>query len=284
MCGRYAEFKAAQDLADAFARQGFVQDVLFADGTHEWPGNWNTAPTHDVRMIVDRPFQASASESLLAADGSLSPIVASLARTLEEGTTPEEFIADDLIRQVRRARWGLVPSWAKDPSIGSKMINARSETILEKPSFKRAFASRRCIIPANGYYEWTTHDGPPKTKTPNYITPADGSVFAFAGIYEFWKSKDNAEDDSNTASANNGDWLVTASIITTAAQGDLADIHERRPIFLTPDVFNEWLSPHTSVEDAYALIDIPVIDVNHFVVSTDVNRVSNRGPQLIIPV
>lgn len=274
MCGRYASFRQAQDLADAFARNGYFQDVLFADGTEQWDPAWNIAPTHDVRIVVDRPLVPGAAETLVTASGSVSQELQDLAGQRQSGAAPAEFLADDLVRQVRRARWGLVPSWAKDPSIGSRMTNARSETITEKPSFRKAFATRRCIIPADGYYEWTTLEGPPKQKIPHYIVPADGSMFAFAGIYEFWKPQDDPD----------GQWLVTASIITTAAHGELAEIHERRPVFLTPDVFTEWLDPATTVDQARLILDIPVLDVNVHTVSTDVNKVANRGPHLILPV
>lgn len=279
MCGRYAEFKQTQDLADAFARKGYLQDVLFADGTHDWSAAWNIAPTHDIRMIVDRPFTSTAAESLVTAAGGHSEQLLAISEQVKSGTLPPEFIADDSVRQVRRARWGLVPSWAKDPAIGSKMINARSETITEKPSFKKAFASRRCIIPANGYYEWTTLTGPPVQKVPNYIYPTDGSAFAFAGIYEFWKPQTEGGLSPETS-----DWLVSASIITMAAEGELGEIHARRPIFLHPDTYNDWLSVNTSQAEAIELIHQPLIEVSHHVVSTDVNKVANRGPDLIVPV
>lgn len=277
MCGRYASFRQAQDLADAFARQGYIQDVLFADGTEEWSPSFNVAPTTDIRIIVDRPFTPESAEALVTAAGEEPEALLELGRLIAAGQAPADFIDDELVRQVRRARWGLVPSWAKDPSIGSKMINARSETIAEKPSFRKAFSTRRCIVPADGYFEWTTHAGPPKSKTPNFITPADGSQFAFAGIYEFWKPKD-------VAPGENAAWLVTASIITTAAEGELAEIHDRRPIFLTPDVYDAWLSPDTSSAEALEIIGLPVIDVTHHEVSTDVNKVVNKGPELIVPV
>lgn len=277
MCGRYAEFKQVQDLADAFARQGYLQDVLFADGTADWPGGWNIAPTHDIRMIVDRPFTQSMTDTLVTAGGSRSEALITAAEQTALGNLPAEFISDDLVRQVRRARWGLVPSWAKDPAIGSKMINARSETIMEKPSFRKAFAARRCIIPANGYYEWSTLAGPSKQKVPHYIYAADGRPLAFAGIYEFWK------EQGNDGSGSTDQWLVTASIITAAADGELGEIHARRPVFLQPDAFNDWLSPHTTSDEAMKLIHQPLIEISHHVVSTDVNKVANQGPHLIVP-
>jgi putative SOS response-associated peptidase YedK len=277
MCGRYASFAQGDDLAAAYARNGFIQDPLFGDGTDNWGPSWNIAPTHDVRIIVDRPVTAQAAETLVMASGERSPALAGLISQLAKSDPQESLIDDDLVRQVRRARWGLVPGWAKDPSVGAKMINARSETITEKPSFRRAFASRRCIIPADGYFEWTTLEGPPQHKIPNYITPYSSGMFAFAGIYEFWKPH-TATDRQLTQ------WLVTASIITTDAEDELAQIHERRPIFLTPDTYDAWLSPHTSVDVAQDILRIPVLPTVQRVVSADVNRVANNGESLILPV
>ncbi len=277
MCGRYAAYAQGDDLVAAYARNGFIQDPLFGDGTDNWGPSWNIAPTHDVRIIVDRPVSAQSAESLVMASGERSPALTGLVRRLGEGLRQERLIDDDLVRQVRRARWGLVPSWAKEPSAGAKMINARSETITEKPSFRRAFASRRCIIPANGYFEWTTLAGPPRQKIPHYITPTSGGLFSFAGIYEFWKPSVSLDGEP-------ADWLVTASIITTAAEGELAEIHERRPVFLTPDTYDTWLSPHTTMDEALSILRIPVLPTVHQVVSTDVNRVAHNTEALIIPV
>ncbi|WP_333810908.1 SOS response-associated peptidase [Timonella senegalensis] len=258
MCGRYASFRQAQDLADAFARSGFIQDVLFADGSDEWRESFNIAPTQDVRIVVERPLTAAArTETFVDASGQVVDL---------------STINDDPVRQVRLARWGLVPSWAKDPSIGSRMINARSETIAEKPAFKRALASRRCIVPADGYYEWQKGETAKSPKTPFYITPADGSPFAFAGIYEFWKPKDGGDD---------AQWLVTVSIITTAADRELGEIHDRRPVFLTPEHYDSWLDPEVGAQEALGILGIDVIDTQHVIVSTDVNKVANNSPELI---
>lgn len=272
MCGRYASFRQAQDLADAFARAGYIQDVLFADGTEGFSESFNVAPTTDVRIIVDRALTASMAHSLVDSHG------AEVARVEEliAGNLPEHTADDALVRQVRRARWGLVPPWAKDPAIGSKMINARLETITEKPSFKKAFATKRCIVPVDGYYEWTAPLPGSKLKTPHYITPADGSCFAFAGIYEFWKQKDAHGDEP-------AQWLVTVSIITTAAEGEMLDIHSRRPVHLAADSWDAWLDQETSVDEALAIASQPFCEVRHFVVSTEVNKVGNNHAGLIAP-
>ena len=119
-------------------------------------------------------------------------------------------------REVLVAQWGLVPSWAKDPKIGSRMINARSETVAEKPAFAKAFASRRAVVPADGYYEWY----PGEKKQPFYITPKDRGVLAMAGLFEFWKASPDA------------DWLITFTILTTSASDDLGHLHDRTPMML----------------------------------------------------
>ena len=171
MCGRYASFREAQDLADHFA----VSAAGIAEDARLLPPSWNVAPTDPVRVVVER----------------------------ETEVDPDA--PDRVLRSLRLARWGLVPGWAKDPSIGSRLINARMETVGEKPAFKRAFATRRALLPADGYYEWYTlpSEGGKPLKQPYFIRPADGSVFAMAGLYEFWKAPD-------------GSWLTTATVITTS--------------------------------------------------------------------
>ncbi len=121
-------------------------------------------------------------------------------------------------------RWGLVPYWAKDRAIGSRMINARAETVAEKPAFRRAFARRRCLLPADGFYEWqqVTGDGG-KRKQPYYIYRADGGVLAFAGLYELWRDPAVPEDHPDS-------WLWTATIITTRAEDEVGQIHDRMPM------------------------------------------------------
>lgn len=186
--------------------------------------------------------------------------------------------AQSVQRELLTARWGLVPSWAKDPSIGSRMINARSETVAEKPSFKRAFGRRRALVPADGYFEWYAgqpQEGQKKpTKQPFYITPKDGSVLAMAGLYEFWKDRDADE------------WLITFTILTTTAEDDLGHVHERMPLFLEPDAYDEWLDPAPRGTDELLGLLVPAAPgrLDAFAVSTAVNNVRNNGPELIVPI
>lgn len=129
-------------------------------------------------------------------------------------------------RELVSLRWGLVPFWAKDPSIGNRMINARAETVAEKPSFRNAYKKRRCLILADGFYEWRKEgDG----KTPYYISLANGQPFAFAGLWENWSSKESDES------------LQTAAIITTGANNFMAQLHHRMPVVMLPEHADRWL-------------------------------------------
>ncbi|NBR60025.1 MAG: SOS response-associated peptidase, partial [Opitutaceae bacterium] len=144
------------------------------------------------------------------------------------------------------ARWGLVPSWAKDRSMASRMINARVETVADKPSFRSAFGKRRCLIPANGYYEWS---GSPKQ--PFYIHAADGAPMAMAGLYEWWRDPSVSEPDPAA-------WLMTCTIITTAAKGDISRIHDRMPVLIARDDRSGWLDRAIGGELAFAGVKTPV--------------------------
>lgn len=187
----------------------------------------------------------------------------------------------DPVPQVRALKWGLVPSWAKDPKIGSRLINARVETLAEKPSWRSAFRKRRALIPADGYYEWMPVDEDGRVrKQPYYIHPHrhDGTLF-FAGLYEIWHDKTKDEDDPDS-------WIHSAVIITTEATGAAGDIHDRTPVILPRDRWAKWLDPERQdpdhVREVLAGIEIGAMSVRE--VSTEVNRVGNNGPQLIEPL
>jgi putative SOS response-associated peptidase YedK len=182
-------------------------------------------------------------------------------------------------RRLESARWGLVPACAKDPKIGARAFNARSEELEGKPMFRRALEKRRAIVPATGYYEWKiTGDG----KVPHFIHPADGAPMFFAGLYEWWKQPDAAEDDADR-------WLLSFTILTRDSIGGLGSIHDRMPLFLDPDHADAWLDPTTdNVRDVLdAAIDAaPAIadTLDNHVVSTAVGNVRNDGPELIEPI
>ncbi|MGA2824713.1 MAG: SOS response-associated peptidase [Streptosporangiaceae bacterium] len=182
-------------------------------------------------------------------------------------------------RELRLVRWGLVPSWAKDRSGGARLINARAETVAVKPSFRSAFARRRCLIPADGYYEWRPlggrEHGRPR-KQPYYIHRADGQGMALAGIYEFWR--DAALPDDHPAA-----WLWTAAIITTQATDHMGWVHDRMPMVVSPVHWDEWLDPATGDTDSLLKTITPAAsdDLETRPVSTAVNSVANDGPDLI---
>ena len=181
-------------------------------------------------------------------------------------------------RELRLVRWGLVPSWAKDTSGGARMINARSETVAVKPAFRAAFSRRRCLIPADGYYEWMTEG---KAKKPFYIYRTDGGILAFAGIYELWRNSVVPEDHDDA-------WYWSASIITTQATDDIGRIHDRTPMVIAPENWTDWLDPANHEKELLLATMRPATlsgagGLTSHSVSTAVNSVRNNGPSLIEP-
>jgi putative SOS response-associated peptidase YedK len=214
----------------------------------------------------------------LAADYNVAPtkeVYAVMERPPAKEEPPE--------RQLRVLRWGLVPSWAKDPSIGNRMINARMETVAEKPAYKRAFAVRRCLLPADGYFEWypteeKTKAGKPK-KQPFFIHPVDGGILAMAGLYEIWKDPTRAEDDPEL-------FRWTCTVLTTQAEDDLGHIHDRMPLMVPRDRWGAWLDPALSDRDQLLPLLEPAAPgrLEAFPVSTLVSNVRNNGPELLEPL
>jgi putative SOS response-associated peptidase YedK len=182
-------------------------------------------------------------------------------------------------RVLESLRWGLVPSWAEDRKIGDRMINARAETLAEKPAYKRAFARRRCILPADGFYEWRAlpkQVGRKARKQPMFIHRRDGEPLAFAGLWETWR------DPSDT----DAPWLVSCVIVTTRANEVLTPIHDRMPVVLAEDAWSTWLDPDQRDVDQVAplLVPAPSEWFEIFPVSTLVNKADNNGPDLVEPV
>jgi putative SOS response-associated peptidase YedK len=174
--------------------------------------------------------------------------------------------------QVKSLHWGLIPSWAKDPKIGYKLINARAETVSEKPSFRSAFRKRRCLIPANGFYEWQQVEGS-RQKQPYFIGLQDERLFAFAGLYEQWGSP-------------SGDVLETCTIITTTANELIAPIHERMPVILAEQDYALWLDPSfEKIDRLQALLDpYPASEMKVYPVSSLVNNPKNDSPECKQPM
>lgn len=241
MCGRYASIKAPADLAEEFHA---------VDATEGVEPDYNVAPTKDVVAVVARHPRD--------AEGRPDP--------------------DAVERSLRVLRWGLVPSWAKDPKAGARMINARSESAAEKPAFRRALAARRCLIPADGWYEWQRGEN---HKQPYYTHYADGRSVAMAGLWEYWKPRDEPEYPHG---------LVTACVLTTSAVGPLAQIHDRMPLVLPASAWDAWLDPDADAgAPAVAALLAPpapelVAQLELRPVSPRVNSVRNNGPELIAPL
>jgi putative SOS response-associated peptidase YedK len=170
-------------------------------------------------------------------------------------------------RELASARWGLVPSWSKDEKIGARMINARGETVAEKPSFRSAVKTRRCLVPASGFYEWVRTG---ETKQPHFIHFSDGRTFAFAGLWERWHKGD-------------GDPLDTFTIITTTPNELMQELHDRMPVILPPDRYAEWVHPDPLHPNRLQELLAPcsVEGMEEYPVSTYVNRPTNDGAECI---
>jgi putative SOS response-associated peptidase YedK len=242
VCGRYAASRNPADLVEEF-------EVEQVEVPEPLPPDYNVAPTKPVYAVLAR-------------------------RTRDSGDD------EPPVRQLRVVRWGLVPSWAKDPSIGSRMINARMETVAEKPAFRRAFARRRCLLPADGYYEWYASKQDGKTvKQPFFIHPKDGGVLAMAGLYEFWRPKDADPEDPDA-------WLTTCTVLTTNAEDALGRIHDRMPLLVEPARYAEWLDPDVDDPDRLRSLLVPAAPgrLDAYPVSREVNNVRNNGERLLEPV
>jgi putative SOS response-associated peptidase YedK len=178
-------------------------------------------------------------------------------------------------RVLDRVRWGLVPSWAKDLSVGDRQINARADTVATKPAYRRAFERRRCLMPADGFYEWQAVPGR-KQKQPYFIARADREPMAFAGLYEVWR--DRSEPDAP--------WMRSCAIVTTDANDKLAAIHERMPVVLPEDAWTEWLDAenHDTASLQHLLVPAPSDDFVAYPISTLVNKPENQGPELLEPI
>jgi putative SOS response-associated peptidase YedK len=253
MCGRYAASHKTDDLVEEFEIVGGADAAERADGA---PGggsavgggleaDYNVAPTKPVYAVLERAPRGS------------------------EDAEP--------VRQLRVVTWGLVPSWAKDPSIGNRMINARVETVAEKSAYRKAFAARRCLLPADGYYEWYGEQR--GKKQPFFIRPRDGGILAMAGLYELWR-------DRSRESADPQAWLWTCVVLTTQAQDSLGRIHDRMPMFVERERYGAWLDPANEDPDTLRSLLVPATPdrLEAYAVSTEVNNVRNNGPQLLEPL
>jgi putative SOS response-associated peptidase YedK len=203
------------------------------DGEHLLEANYNVAPTQDVYAVL----------------------------------------VDGGVRRLEALHWGLVPFWAKDPSVGNRMINARAESLATKNAYRKAFRKHRCIIPADGFYEWKAMPGQ-KRKQPMYISRPDGDPMAFAGLWEVWRNPSSP-----------GEELHSCTVITGAANERMAEVHDRMPIMLPPSTWKTWLDPEVQDVDLLGkfLVPAPSELIELRPVSTEVNNVGNTGPQLLDP-
>jgi putative SOS response-associated peptidase YedK len=236
MCGRYTSTSTVDDLASVFQ----VDEVR----AEPMPPRYNVAPTLPVYAVaLTRPRE-------------------------DEGDKVPH-------RALGTFRWGLVPSWAKDPSVGNRMINARAEGIADKPAYRRAVARRRCLIPADAFYEWqrrTGRDGKPAGKLPYAVRRRDGRPMALAGIWEVWRDKDDPDAPP----------VRSCAIVTTGANSLMAPIHDRMPVVLEEADWAAWLDPATDMAAVEGLMK-PAPDgvLEAYPVSSLVNKVTNDGPQLL---
>jgi putative SOS response-associated peptidase YedK len=258
MCGRYASSSRPEDLVEDFD--------IDQDRTAE-----------PVRSILVTPQTPPAGEpDFNMAPTKAAPVVLTRAARGDGDTEPT--------RQLRLLTWGLVPGWSRDVKVGLRMTNARSESLLGKSSFARAAAFRRCLVPADGWYEWqvspTAVDvkGKPR-KQPFFVRRSDGSPMAMAGLYEFWRDKSLAQDDPDA-------WLTTYAIITTAAEPGLDRIHDRQPLILEREDWRDWLDPGTK-DVCWVKAHLENSATGRFdayPVSTAVNSSRNNGAQLLEPL
>jgi putative SOS response-associated peptidase YedK len=236
MCGRYTSTSTLSDLAEVFE----VDEVR----TEALPPRYNVAPTLDVYAVALRGWQE------------------------EGGKGPR--------RALGTFRWGLVPSWAQDPSVGSRMINARAESLASRPAFRTALARRRCLIPADAFYEWQRR--PDGGKLAYAIRRRDGQPMAFAGLWEVWRDP-AAEGGTGPA------LLRTCAIVTTRANELMAPIHDRIPVVLDRPDWGVWLDPGTGPQGAQQLLQTPPSEwFEVYPVGSLVNSVRNDGPELLEPL
>ena len=172
-------------------------------------------------------------------------------------------------------RWGLIPAWAKEPNIGYKLINARAETAHEKPSFRAAFRARRCLIPADGFYEWA-RAGKGKAKQPWLFGMKGGGGFAFAGLWESWRVREGLALTGSLAELDPGDTLETCTILTTEANETVAPVHPRMPVILPPEALDPWLTG-----EAVPLAHYPAKAMTAHPVSTLVNKPANDDERCV---
>lgn len=248
MCGRYAASRDPDDLVEEIEAAGLPLAPPAAADREALHASYNVAPTQQVATVM-------------------------AARPVD-GEQPGP-------ARLRAMRWGLVPSWAKDPGVGSRMINARVETVAEKPSYRSLVGSRRCLLPADGWFEWQVVPAERSAtgkvrKQPFLMSPTGGGVMALAGLYSWWRDKDVADDDDPAA------WLGTVTVLTTDAEPGLRAVHDRMPVVLDPDVWAAWVSRDVPGPEALDLLaHLPEGRFAAVPVQAAVGNVRNDSPALL---
>jgi putative SOS response-associated peptidase YedK len=294
VCGRYAASRRPDDLVEEFEVEATEGSGPGADPATA-QADFNVAPTKQAPVVLERmprpgdPERRSEPDADAAAGAVDDDGDATADAAVEAAQDAHEAEADrsgggDAVRWLRLLTWGLVPSWAKDRAVGSRMINARAESLLDKPAYRRAAVARRCLVPADGWFEWQVSPsardvkGKPR-KQPFFMRPVAEGPIAFAGVYELWRDP-KADPDDRSA------WLATYAIITTAAEQSLVGVHDRMPMVLPTDRWDDWLDPEQRDPEAVRAMLAPPV-AGRFVavpVSTRVNAVSNNGPELLDPL
>jgi putative SOS response-associated peptidase YedK len=244
MCGRYALAASQEEIITQFEINSLSEKAVRSP----LPVDWNIAPTKSVYLI--------------------------------KGPSGD--------RSLDIASWGLIAPWSKSREEASRSqsmaINARVETVHEKPTFRQAFKTKRCLIPATGYYEWATELGQYPRKQPIFITSDEDRLLAFTGIYSFWRDPSNLESGENEDPATL--MKQSVAIITRDAVGDLAKVHNRMPLFLPRDRWDRWLDIDTPEQELKGLLDVSAPDshLRFWPVESRVNSIRNNGRELILPI
>lgn len=262
MCGRYAASRNPDDLVEEVVASGLpLASPADADREVLRP-SYNVAPTTPVATVL-APRAATGGEAGGGTDAG------------------DEANRDPGPARLRAMRWGLVPSWAKDPAVGSRMINARLETVTEKPAYRSLIGSRRCLLPADGWYEWQVVPAERSAtgkarKQPFLMAPGEGGLIALAGLYSWWRNRDVAADDDPAA------WLGTVTVLTTAAEPALRAVHDRMPVVLPATAWPTWLDRTVPATDARDLAhDLPTGRFAAVPVQTAVGNVRNDSAALL---
>jgi len=247
MCGRFVQASSPELLVERFG-----VDELAAP-RHE--PSYNVAPRATVYAVRDRGGgggSADRDRKAGARDGDQS----------DQEDSRRRYLSD--------LRWGLIPSWAKDPKVGDRMINARAESLADKPAYERAFRRHRCLVPAEGFYEWQRRGS---GKQPMFIHRRDGEPMAFAGLWAAWRDENDSE----------ADWLRSCVIVTTNANDTVAPLHDRMPVVLEERDWDRWLDPEAGDVDTLAQLLTPADDdlLVAYPVGTRVNSADNDGPELV---